>query len=455
MNIKKKCRHAVRKHGWRKITMMAGAVLGLVVMLALVLPAASLAKGLGLTLGIAGLGLGAAIENITETSTPDDHKVRDVAEDLTWLRPDIYPMDTILRRMEVKRGMKKAKQVKVEWEEDDIIPRTDTANGGETAGSAGASVDVTVATVANWRKDDLIYLPDNATAPGAVLYVSAIAGNDLTVYRVVAGTTFGTVPAIANGETLVRLANAKEEHGYASLSRTTMPVQYFNYPQIFDTVVAISGTRMATENYTEDDYSRSEKQVLYDYRSGLEYATIFGKRAKVADPTTGKQRTFMGGITSFLSTNDITYTTGSLTESILIDWCKQVFTGNAGSKIRLMFTTPNLTAEIDKILITSGSLQSFRDEKVLGVSATRIHSSFGDIMLINHQGMAEMGKSNYGLLIDPKHIRRRPLRPMFRKDVQAPNIDGQAEQWLEEVTTEVRYELTHAVMRDSATDGFD
>lgn len=395
------------------------------------------------------------VQDITETSTPDDHKVRDVSEELTWLRPSRYPLDTILRRMEAARGMKRAKQVKVEWEEDDIIPRTDTVDGLVSAGSAGASVTVTVDNGNYWRKDDLIYLPENATDAGAVLYVSAVSGNDLTVYRVVAGTSFGTVPALADAEKIVRMTNAKEEHGRASASRTTMPAQFFNYTQIFDTVVAISGTRMATENYTEDDYSRSEKQVLYDYRSGLEYANIFGKRAKVADPTTGKQRTFVGGITYYLSTNDITYTSGSLTESILIDWCKQIFSGTAGSETRLMFSTPNLTAEIDKILLATGTLQSFRDEKVLGVSATRIKSSFGSLMLINHQGMEEMGKSNYGLVVDPAAVRRRPLRPMRTKRVEDDDIDGQAEQWLEECSLEVRGERRHAVIRDSSTDSFD
>lgn len=433
--------------------------------LAVLLPVILLACGLDvetvltLTSGLGALGaLGqvSVIGDIRQDTTPDDHLVRDVADDLTWLRPDVFPLDTILRRMETQRGMQRAKQAKVEWEEDEILPREDTvdAPGGQAAGSSGASVTVTVDNGSYWRPEDLAYLPDNATDAGAVLLITAVSGNDLTAYRVESGTSFGTVPALADGEKIIRMSNAKEEMSNASGSRATMPVQKYNRTQIFDTVVAISGTRKATENYTEDDLTRSEKQSLYDYRSGIEYCNIFGKRAVISDPTSGKERRFMGGITFFLSSNDLTYTAGSLTESILIDWMKQLFSGNAGSRTRMFFTTPNLTAEIDKILIASGTLQSTRDERVLGVEANRVHSSFGDLLLINHQGMAEMGKSNYGLVLDPANIRRRPLRPMRSKMVTDNDIDGDAEQWLEECTLEVRYEATHAVVRDSATDSF-
>ena len=413
-------------------------------------------QGFGLLVSFCAVGVVTVVADVTETSTPDAHKVRDVSAELTWLRPDIFPLDTILRRMEVRRGSSRAKQVKVEWEEDEILPREDAVDGGTTAGSAGAPKVVPVDNGAYWRKDDLIYLPDNAAAKGSMLYVADVNGNAITVYLVTpGGTSFGTVPALADNERIFRMTNAKQEYSHASGPRTTMPVGLHNLTQIFDTVISISGTRMATENYTIDDYSRSERQVLYDYRSGLEYSTILGKRAKIADPNTGAQRTFQGGITYFLSSNDLTYSAGSLTEANLIDFLKQIFSGNSGSRTRLWFTTPNLTAEIDKILINTSTLQSTRNEKVLGVSANRIHSSFGDVLLINHQGLEEMGKSNYGLVIDPANIRRRPLRRMKTKRIEDSDLDGMAEQWLEECTIEVRYEQTHGVTRDSATDSFD
>lgn len=428
------------------LLVMASAVLWLIPGLAAAAPFASLL----------GFGLGTTYAtDLTDKDTPSTHKVRDVSTKLTWLRPSRYPLDTILRRIDAKYGAQRAKQIKVEWEEDDSLPRGDTVNGATSAGSAGASKSITVDNGNYWRKDDLIYLPDNATSPGAILYVASVSGNVLTVYLVTAGgTTFGTVPALADAEALKRMGNAKEEQSNASDSRVSMPGQLYNYTEIFDAVVAISGTKEATENYTEDDKRRSEKQSLYDLRQHFEYSAIFGDRALINDPTTGKQRGFMGGITYFMSTNDLTYTAGSLTEANIIDFMRQLFSGNAGSDVRYWFATPNQQAEVDKILASTSTLRNSRNEKQLGVMCKSIETTFGKCYMFNHQGLSEMGKTNWGLIIDPAQIRRRPLRPMKIKQVEDSDVDGKAEQWLEECSIEVRYEECHAVVRDSATDGF-
>src|SRR5690606_17435751 len=101
-----------------------------------------------------------------------------------------------------------------------------------------------------------------------------------------------------------------------------------------------------------------------------------------------------------------------------------------------------------------GTLQSSRGERVLGVEATRVHSTFGDVMLINHPGLALLGKVNWGLILDPANIRRVPLIDMKTKNVQDNDVHGKEKQWYEVATIEVHKEKTHAVVRDTATDGF-
>lgn len=400
------------------------------------------------------------VAEITEVSTPDDHKVRDVSLTLSRLRPDRFTLDTIMRRMEASdNGMETeaATAQKVEWEEDDVIPYEDTINGAVTAGSSGASVDITVNNGSYYREEMLLYLPNNSSDAGAVLFVSAVSGNDLTVYRLdqaTSETSFGTVPAVADAEEIIILTNSKEEYSNASGPQGTMPATLYNYTQILDGVVSASATRMATENYTEDDYTRNQNNLLYELRRRIENAMCFGERTKIVDPTSGKTRTTMGGVTRYLTTNDLTYTAGSLTEGNLIDFARQIFSGNNGSSLRFFFTAPKLTAEIDKILISSGTLQSTRDEEVLGVEATRIHSTFGDLMLLNNQAFEELGKENWGLVLDPMNIRRRTLRNMTINDVEENDADGRAKQWIEEFSVEVRKEVTHGVVRDDSTDSF-
>lgn len=409
------------------------------------------------------LALGATqVSDITETSTPDSHKVRDVSITLSKLRPDRFPLDTIMRRMEASgNGMptEPATQVKVEWEEDDVIEYKTTVDGATSAGSAGNSVTFNVGDQNVIKERDTVYLPENSSNQGAVLYVTGVTGTAITAYRVEMATSesdFGTVPALSDGEKVRVLSRAKTEQDNASEAQGTMPAQLYNYTQILDQVVSASNTRLATENYTQEDWDRNRDNNLWEFRRKLENAQVFGERMKFTDPNTGKQVTMMGGITRFLTSNDLTYTAGSLTEGTLIDFAKQIFSGNNGSGLRWSFNTPNLTAEIDKILINSSTLQSSRDENVLGVEATRLHTTFGDLMFINNQAFKELGKTNYGLVLDPMNVRRRTLRNMqINRNIEDNDVDGRADQWIEEATIEVRKESTHAVIRDTATDSFE
>lgn len=401
------------------------------------------------------------VAGITEQSTPDEHKRVDKSMALSKLRSDIFTLDTVMRNLEQSGqglGGRTAEAVKVQWEEDDELPRADAINGAVSAGSSGASVNWTVDNGNYWRKDDLVYLPDNATTPGTVVYVAGVNGNVLTVYRIdqaTSETAFGTVPAVANNEAIYRLSNAKEDNGNASDPRSTMPVDYYNYVQHMDATISISEIRAATKNYTENDWTRNQEGVLWDFRTSLEMNQIFGNRSKINDPTTGKQRTTQAGITRYLTTNDLTYTTGSLTESNLIDWMRQLFSGNNGSRKRMLFATPRLSADIDKILIASGTLQSSRGEKVLGVNATKIKTTFGELAVMNHPGLNRLGKVNWGLILDPTNVRRVPLINMKTKKVGDNDVHGETKQWYEVTTTEVRKEMTHAVVRDTATDSFN
>lgn len=408
------------------------------------------------------LGMATQINDMTEQSTPSGHQPRDVSITLSKLRPDRFALDTIMRRMEAtSNGMptEPATQVKVEWEEDDVISYETTADGATSSTSQGDPVTLDVNDQNVIREKDMLYLPDNSNTKGAVLWVTDVTGTAVTAYRVEMDTSensFGSVPAISDGEAIKVLSRAKTEQDNASEAQGTMPDQKYNYCQILDQVVEASETRMATENYTDEDWSRNRDNNLWEFRRKLENAQTFGERMSFTDPDTGKQVWMMGGITSFLSSNDLTYTAGSLTEGNLIDFARQIFSGNNGSRLRWCFNTPKLQAEIDKILINSSTLQSSRDENVLGVAATRLRTTFGDLMLINNQAFAELGKDNYGLVVDPMNVRRRTLRNMqINRGVQDNDVDGRADQWIEQATIEVRKESTHAVIRDTSTDSFE
>ena len=71
-----------------------------------------------------------------------------------------------------------------------------------------------------WKPEDVAYLP----ADGTKLLVTAVSSNTLTVYAIGA-TAFGTVPAIADGDVIIRMTNAKEEYNLSSAAKSVAKTQ--------------------------------------------------------------------------------------------------------------------------------------------------------------------------------------------------------------------------------------
>jgi len=431
----------------------ARLVMASVAVIALLVAALFLPEHVMLLLSPLGMALGATVvQQITEATTPEEHKVRDVSNVLTRIRPSLAPIDTILRLI----GTESAQASKIEWAESEVLPHEDTVTSAVEAGSAGASVTVPVATPALWRKDDIAMVVDGS-GNMHLLLVANVSGNNLTVYELT-DSGFGTVPALSANQKIYRVTTAKPEFSMPGSGRATMPVYKFNYTQIYEGVIEISGTRAATRNYTQQhDMARAEEEQLWDYRLQIEYSTIFGLPSNITDPATGQPRRTAAGIRYFISSNVIPYnnSTDPLDESKLMDVAYAVFAGQVGSQTKYLVASAGLQHKIDKILLNSSGyseLQATREVSSLGLHITTVRTGFGNLRIIYHEGLARMGKQEWGLIIDPRYIRRRVLRPMSRKDVTPPGLDGRIIQWLEESTLEVRYEKAHGILYNADTD---
>lgn len=428
------------------------AVVALVVAFVVGGPGAALAavKGVASVLSVAALpllGLGAVVETISEDSTPSDHKVRDVSPKLTLKRPSRAPLMQTLRRL---RKGPRAKAEKVEWEEDVEIPRLQLTSGTATAGGAGAVKVWTVLPNPEYlRVDDILYLPNNATAPGCLVLVTAV-DTDVDVVRWDNGSTsaYGTVPALASGEKVVRLGNVKEEGFTHSKSRTTMPTTMYNYIEAGDGVVEITGRRANSENYTKDDLIRSIDQQLYDYESNWEYKLFFGKREKKG--IAGKNRTSMGGILSYNLPKALTYDHTSFDEKDILSWMRQVFSGNSGSEIRYMHADPYLTEDLATIPLDKLQ-RTQHDSKTLKMGVTELEwEGMGKLRVIPEEVFAQAGKVRFGTILDYENLSLRHFRALTKKKrdlMEAEGRDAMAYVLYEELTLEVRYLETHATIQ--------
>ena len=389
------------------------------------------------------------ISEITQQVTPDVHLVRDVSTVLSELDADLYSLDTLTRRM--KPGPP-ATQVKIEWEEDDILPRTDTVTADEAGGAAGATTTPDVANGSMWRKDDIIYTPDIPTNPAFL--IESISTNTLTIRALgirsgANPTGFGTVPALPAGTVLAWLGNARYEGFTTLVGRTTMPEQDFNLCELFDSTIYVTKTREATKNYTMNDWLRARRKQLAEFRKDIEGKLWFNERSETKDATSQELRWTMRGVTRFL-TKQLTYDKDivgapRITESQVMDWLADVFGGNNGSSSRFLFADTYLATELSKIMLTS--LRSRRIEKVVGVKVEVLEFSFGEVYIKHQRFFNLVGKNHYGVILDMENIYKRELRPMERTILdlkKGQGTDKDAEQYLEQCSLEVRNKATHA-----------
>ena len=143
------------------------------------------------------------------------HQERDISKVVTEIKPDEFPLDTMLRNI---RSAEKAKNEKVEYETVVYRERNDALTAVNTAAgtSADNSVALSVGKVNMWGVDDTIFVPSITTgttdSKALRLHVTSVnrAGNTIQVSALNA-TTETRVPTIANATPIYRMATAKAE----------------------------------------------------------------------------------------------------------------------------------------------------------------------------------------------------------------------------------------------------
>lgn len=127
----------------------------------------------------------------------------ELMEDVADLVGIVSPFETPL--LDAIGDAQRAAQSTIhEWIEDTLLPNTDTINQGSFSPNPTDATSITVANGSRFRVGDQVR-PDGLRE---VMFVTAIAGNVLTVVRRYGNTTGG---ALSNGLKLTILGNAALE----------------------------------------------------------------------------------------------------------------------------------------------------------------------------------------------------------------------------------------------------
>jgi len=441
---------------------------------------------------LANLPAGVAVpETPTAASLEDAGLVeQDLSKDITVMNPDRFPLDTMTRNYLRKRS--KALTQKPEYLQKSTKPMRDSldaaaaGNGVSSAapcsqftaaaGSQATKVYIKPLNVEIWRTHDTLLMrgltldgsKDNAVIGAAgsftddvVFYITKKEGEylEMTPINGMLGTGVNAknfiVPTFTATTVLYRMGQAKSE-----LSMTTEPFAIYpefvqQYCQNFMAQIEESTFQALTAKKAEISFSDYEAENIYSMRAEIESSSIWGAKHEIR---MGNDTTlFTGGIARSID-KVLEYGTGggdySLTKEQYTAWLKSLFTGNDGSKERILLAGATLIEAIELLRESSKQISgNTSQETYLGVKCTSIVSTFGTLKIVHAPLFDEQGWGDRGLAIDFEHLYKKEFVPLKASeiDLKGSGQKNAKAKVLQEVSCMIlRYPDCHAIMRPKA-----
>lgn len=420
-------------------------------------------------LGFGGSGAGSAMaattvlasntREATDTARPRSatdpgHIDEDVSSFVTQIKPDDFSLDTILRSME---STEKAKDLVVNFEEvefrghQDAIGAAFTASGGTAL--SDKFVDITVDNPSLWVKGETIYVPSVLVSGKPLMLRVDTINSDNTLKVTAINVANNVVPSIADNTVLYRAATAYGELRAKAENKTLIPGNRYNYCQRHMGQVEEGYIRSQIDTKTGFNIQDQNFIRMYDMRTEMEKASIFGQRAKIWSQDENEYVYYADGIYHQLE-NQLEYTTaGGITNNTWIDWTRDIFADNSGAEDRVLFGGSRLIANILKISSVEKQLDADRVELVPGLKIMKVETSFGELYIKHHKLFDSMGHAHDGMVVDMTNIKRRvfaPLsqRPLKLREAGISNVNATL---IEEIfCLETRYLDTHARIKNTS-----
>lgn len=414
---------------------------------------------------------------------------QDLDKDITLFSPDRYPLDTITRNYARKK--RKAGAQKVAYPQIGYKPLTDTlvtltADGTSstaptskfTASSTNQALKVYVkpTNIDIWRTHDTLLMRDltlNGTKDepnvgssstfehDQMFWVSKKDGDVLELTPI--GGMFGTgsnskkniVPSF-NNPTLVRMGQAKHELAIQTDPYAMLPEISEQYCQNFMAQIEESTfAALTTTKKVNIGFSDFEADNISSMRAEMEASFLWSDKGEIRDGNNSVL--FTGGVTRSID-KVLYYGNGdgdrSLSAEDYTAWMEEVFTGNNGSKERILLAGATLLSAISLLRESEKSISGSRTEETyLGVRTTKIVHELGLLRVIHAPIFDETGWGDRGVILDIEHLSKRDFIPLHAKelDLIGSGQKNAKAKVLQEVSCMVlRYPDCHALIRPKA-----
>ena len=354
-----------------------------------------------------------------------DLLLNEIDQQIVKIRPMATPIDQLSRHA----GSKHAGSMVVDFLNVDTKPTTTALIEDYTEPSSGSATQEHTRVILETLNDEMFDVSDTILVQGVhgyeedgitlsdrelVLYV--VARDDDNGLRVQAvngkkiGTVAGCVPSIDEGTTLIRMGRAATELDVMSPQFEALPQKAQQYCQIFKMLVEQSTLQKLSNKEVPWTMNDQEEAAIYDMRMGMEKSFLFGTKAKLWDNTKKENVMLTGGIW-WQAGKDFAYSSSNeLTQQSIVDLMRQAFTGNAGSKRKILSGGSGLIGRINKldynhVITASDTVTKW------GIDFTELRSKFGTLYVLLSEVFDECGMEDNGIIIDPEYLQKYTHQP--------------------------------------------
>ena len=252
------------------------------------------------------------------------------------------------------------------------------------------------------------YEPNGVTRSRNELVLFVVGRDDdgvsvMTVNGKKIGQVENCVPSIPADTTLIRMGRAASELDVMSPQFEALPTKDQNFCQIFKMQVEQSTLQRLAKKEVNWTMSDQEEAAIYDMRLGMEKSFLFGVKRKLWHPDKKENVLFTGGIW-YQAGKTFSYTE-SMDNDQVVDLMREAFTGNKGSKRKVLIGGSQLIGMFSKLDYTR-VVSSNETVSKWGIDFTEVRSKFGTLYLLLSEIFDECGMPECGMVIDPEYLQK-------------------------------------------------
>lgn len=234
------------------------------------------------------------------------------------------------------------------------------------------------------------------------------------------------MPAIPEGSEFVRLAPAAYETQkfIAPDSVNPVPTRLYLQKQLCNSIV--SDYFNAQKKRVPFNKAQIAEAVLRQFRlesCRTAWVGQLGKfKVKAMDAAMGYQWDYFSKGIRWQIKRKFDFPAGPVTFKTLIDVAMEKFTTYASSKVGVWLMGKDLMKAIQKIDITLHKDVTMTSSEVFGIACTKLHTVFGDLMLVHDATLDRLGYSKQGAILDVEGLVRYWMK---NEDTKTENVEGE------------------------------